>query len=199
MKTYYMKQGTPEWFAIRQGKMTASHATAIGNNGKGLETYIREIIQGLIHEPEQYTDKNIERGNELEPVARSVYEFENNVTVREVGFITYNDYSGCSPDGLIGLDGGLELKARNDKIHLGLLLGDKVSSSAVWQIQMCLLVTGRKWWDFGSYNPHFKQSLITHRFFPDAVKHEKLKEGLSAGEKMIKNILNNPNIKDELK
>jgi len=196
---YYMKQGTPEWFEIRKGRLTASHATAIGNNGKGLKTYVRDIVQNMIHEPDYYSNKDIERGNELEPIARALYEFQNNVSVIEVGFVTYNDYAGCSPDGLIGSDGGLELKARNDRIHLGLLLGDNVDSSAIWQIQMCLLVTGRKWWDFGSYNPNFKQSLFIKRFTPDAVKHEKLKEGLSAGEKMIKNILNNPNIKDELK
>ena len=200
MKTiiHDMLQGTPEWHEIRKRRMTASHGTAIGSNGKGLITYVREIVQAMIHEPPNYTNKDMDRGNELEPIARSVYEFENNVTVREVGFITYGDYAGCSPDGLVDNDGGLELKARNDKIHLGLLLGDKVDSGTIWQMQMCMLVTGRKWWDFGSYNPNFKQSLFKQRFLADPVKHEKLEAGLKAGEAMLKLLLENPNVINEL-
>ena len=196
---YGMKQGSPEWFAIRRGRLTASHATAIGNCGKGLTTYVRDIIQNMIKEPENYTNKDMERGNELEPIARQVYEFEYGVEVVEVGFITYGDYAGCSPDGLIGDDGGLELKARNDKIHLGLLLGDKVDSGTVWQMNFNMLVTGRKWWDFGSYNPNFKKSLIVQRFYPEIVKQDALINGIAKGVGLLKQLLENENIINELK
>lgn len=193
-----MIQGSPEWFEVRKGKMTASHGTAIAANGKGLVTYCREIVIAMISEPEHYVNKDMERGNEYEPIARQAYEFENNVTVQQVGFIEHNEYSGCSPDGLIGTDGGLEIKARNDKIHFGLLIGDAVDSGTQWQIQMNLLFTGRKWWDFCSYNPHFKMSLFQKRFYPDPIKQQKLKLGLVSGEKMIKELLQNENIKNEL-
>ena len=198
-------QQTPEWFAIKAGKMSASHATAIGNNGKGLETYCRQIVRDMICEKVSYTNKDMERGNELEPIGRITYEFENNCTVKQVGFITYSELVGCSPDGLIdnfafiGDDGGLELKARNDDIHFGLLLGDPVDSSTVWQMNMGMLITGRKWWDFGSYNPNFKQSLFVKRFYPDEAKFAALLKGFEIGEKMIKQLLEMPNIKNELK
>lgn len=192
-------QQSPEWFEIKKGKMSASHATAIGNCGKGLETYARQIVKDLIIERQNFTNKDIERGNELEPIARITYEFETGEKVKQIGFITYSEFVGVSPDGLINEDGGLELKARNDDIHLGLLLGDPVDSSAVWQMNMGMLITGRKWWDFGSYNPNFKQSLFVKRFYPDHVKFDSLLKGFDIGEKLIRHLLNNPNIQKELK
>ena len=132
-------QQTPEWFEIKKGKMSASHATAIGNCGKGLETYVRQIVKDLIVEKVNFSNKDIERGNELEPIARITYEFETGEKVKQIGFISYSDFVGVSPDGLINEDGGLELKARNDDIHLGLLLGDSVDSSAIWQMNMSML------------------------------------------------------------
>jgi len=197
-------QQTPEWDEVKKLKMSASHATAIGNCGKGLETYIRQLVRDMIIKRETYTNKDMERGNELEPIARLTYEFERNCTVKQIGFITYSDYVGVSPDGLIddyefiGDNGGLELKARNEDIHFGLLLGDPVDSSAVWQMNMSMLVTGRKWWDFGSYNPNFKQSLFIKRFYPDQKKFDLLLKGFEIGESMIKDLLSNPNISKEL-
>jgi len=199
MIIHMMPQQTPEWFAVKSGKMSASHATAIGNNGKGLDTYIRQIVKEMIcGKKEGYTNKDIERGNELEPIARMSYEFEYSCTVNQVGFIEHNEFIGCSPDGLINEDGGLELKARNEDIHFGLLLGDSVDSSAIWQMNMCMLITGRKWWDFGSYNPNFRQSLFIQRFTPDISKFEKLLIGFAKGEQMIRELLSNPNIQKEL-
>jgi len=191
-------QQSPEWFELKKCKMSASHATAIGNCGKGLETYIRSLVKELIIERQSYTNKDIERGNELEPIARLTYEFETGCTVKQIGFITYSDYVGCSPDGLVNNDGGIELKARNDDIHFGLLLGDSVDSSTVWQMNMCMLVTGRGWWDFGSYNPNFKQSLFIKRFYADESKFSALLKGFEIGERMIKELLEIPNIKNEL-
>lgn len=74
--------------------MTASHATAIGNNGKGLETYILEMMAESYSsgEKERYSNEHTERGNELEGQARSIYELENMVTVDQVSFIEYNQY-----------------------------------------------------------------------------------------------------------
>jgi len=88
-----IEQGTEEWFSVRKGRMTASCARAIGNNGKGLETYILELVADYYStgEKEQYTNEHIERGNELEPIARSVYELETGRKVDEVGFIAVGE------------------------------------------------------------------------------------------------------------
>lgn len=190
MKIHNFEQGTPEWFKVRELKLTASHATAIANCGKGLDTYVVKLISEYYSSAEKTNieTKDTERGNEYEPVARSVYEFENNVTVEQVGFIEHNEFVGCSPDGLVGEDGGLEIKCVNDENYVYYLLdGEKeIKSDYIWQIQMNLLITGRKWWDLVIYNPNFKNSMLTFRIFPVEEKFEKLREGFKLGVEKIK-------------
>ena len=63
---------------------------------------------------------------------------------------------------------------------------------------MNMLICKTKWWDFVSYNPNFKQSLFVKRFYPDQIKHNALLNGFKIGEKMIRNLLENENVKNEL-
>ena len=199
MKIYNFEQGTEEWFSIKKLKFSASDATAIGNKGAGLETLIKKkVLETIVEKKDNYTDEHIERGNELEPIARAKYEFEKGVEVLEVGFIEYNDYCGCSPDGLVNQDGGIEIKARNDEKHFDFILGSKLDSGTDWQIQMSLFITGRKWWDFISYNPNFKQSIVIIRIYPDEERQLKIKEGIDYAVKKLKQILENKNVVLEL-
>ena len=195
MKIHEIKQQSPEWFNVRKLKATASHATAIGNCGKGLDTYVLEIVAEYLSsaDKEQFSNKHTDRGNELEPQARAIYELTTGKDVKQVGFIEHNDYVGCSPDGLIDDDGGLEIKCIDDVGYLKMLLGEEISSDYQWQIQMNLLITGRKWWDFVAYNPNFKQSIIIKRVVPDKDKQEKLSNGFILAENKIKEILNKLN------
>jgi hypothetical protein len=190
-----IEQGTPEWFELRKGKLTASNATAIAAASAGLTTYCKEIVLELIGiEKEHYTNSDIERGNELESIARSSYEFQTGNEVKEVGFITNDLYknAGMSPDGLIGLDGGCEIKARNDIKHFSLILGE-TKEIPVNQIQMSLMISERKWWDFISFNPNFKNPLFIKRIYPDLKYFEKLKAGIDKGNKLIEQMLNDYN------
>jgi len=191
VRYHNIEQGTPEWFELRKGKLTASNATAIGANGAGLVTYCKEIVLELIGiEKEHYTNSDIERGKELESIARSSYEFQTGYEVEQVGFITNDLYknAGMSPDGLIGLDGGCEIKARNDIKHFSLILGE-TKEIPVNQIQMSLLISERKWWDFISFNPNFKNPLFIKRIYPDLKYFEKLKSGIIEGNKLIEQML----------
>lgn len=185
-------QGSDEWHAIRKGKMTASHAQEIGNNGKGLDTYIYEVMAGQYSSGEVgfYTNKHMERGVELEGAARAMYELENDCTVQQVGFIEYNEYVGCSPDGLIGEDAGVEIKCHADVAHFKMILGgvDEIESKYRWQIQMNLLITGRKKWFYVAYNPNFEKSLLVFEILPDEEMHAKLLAGFALGEAKIKAI-----------
>jgi len=192
MKVHNCEQQSPEWFEIRKGKMTASHAQAIGNCGKGLGTYIIDLMSSYYSsgENDNYTNKHMERGNELEPIARDMYELETGNTVVEVGFVEIDEYTGYSPDGLVEKEGGNEYKSEDDKAHFEMILnGEKaINSKYIWQVQMCLFLSKRKWWDLSFYNPNFECSLITFRIYPDKEKFEKLKEGLKKGKEMIKEI-----------
>lgn len=181
-----IEQGTPEWFAIRSGKMTASHAQAIGNVGKGLETYIYDLVaeEYSSAEKEQFSNEHTERGNELESTARGIYELENMVDVNQVTFVEYNDYVGCSPDGLVGEDGLIEIKCPNDTEYLKyLIFGEgQIDTKYIWQCQMQMLVTDRKWNDLIIYNPNFNKSMLVFRINPDKDMFEKLLNGFEVGK-----------------
>jgi len=193
MLIHSLEQGTPEWFAIRKGKMTASHAQAIGNDGKGLDTYIFKIMAEEYSSGEvvHFSNDHTDRGNELEGVARSLYEMENDVIVEQVGFIEHDNYVGCSPDGIMtGQKGGLEIKCKDDIKHFKLLInGDKeIESGHVWQVQMNLLITGFEWWDYVAYNPNFEKSIFIKRFYPDPEKFDALLKGFKSGIEKIEKI-----------
>jgi putative phage-type endonuclease len=196
-----IEQQSPEWFAIRKGKMTASHAQAIGNAGKGLETYIYDLVaeEYSSAEKEQFSNEHTERGNELEEVARGIYELENNVDVEQVTFIEYDEYVGCSPDGLVGKNGLIEIKSPNDTEYLKyLIFGEgQIDTKYIWQCQMQMLVTGRSWNDLVIYNPNFKKSMLVYRIIPDKEKFEKLLNGFEVGKKLILEI--KEKLKNELK
>lgn len=183
-----VEQGSEDWFLLREGLLTASNAVPIGANGAGLKTYCKKVVtESLGIERIHFTNPDIERGNELEPIGRTAYEIERGVDVVECGFITNDELEGvgASPDGLIGEDGGIEIKARNDEKHLSLILGEEKEIPNP-QIQMTLLITGRKWWDFVSFNPNFGKPLFIKRIYPDKVYFEKLKLGIYTGRKLIK-------------
>lgn len=190
MVTYHnIQQGSPEWDEIRKGKLTASHATAIAANGKGLNTYCKKIAVATLAIPEKrYISKDMERGIELETFARQYYEFETSQNVDEVGFVENAKFKnvGCSPDGIVNSDGGIEIKARNNEKHFDLILGE-TKEIPFNQIQMTLLITERKWWDFVSYNPNFKEKpIFIYRVLPDLDYHKKLIAGFEKGNELIK-------------
>lgn len=119
-------QRSEEWHNLRKGKLTASEAQTIAANGKELETYVYEIItEKYSNNKDTYTSKDMQRGIELEEQARMTYEIENE-KVEEVGFIELDEFVGCSPDGLILEEGGLEIKCVNDVNFFKLLIdGEK--------------------------------------------------------------------------
>jgi len=185
-----IEQGTEAWFNARAEKMTASNARAIGNNGAGLKTYINNLMAETYSSAikESYTNEDMERGNELEALARTVYEIETGNEVEEVGFIELDEFTGCSPDGLIGEDGGLEIKCLKDEKYFKVLLEgiETVLSDYIWQIQMCLYVSDRKWWDLVLYNPNYKKSILILKVYPDKKYIDKLIIGLETGKEKIK-------------
>jgi len=191
-----IEQRSQEWFRLRQEHpLTASEAQAIGNQGKGLETLVWGQLSAKYStgEVDSYTNKDLERGIELEAQARSLYELETGNVVEEVGFVTNDEvskYAGASPDGLVGKDGLLEIKCFEDKKHFKMMLEKEIEieSAYEWQIQMQLLITGRKWCDFVAYSPNYKKSLLIKRVFPDKEKQDAIKKGLVIGEKLIKEI-----------
>jgi putative phage-type endonuclease len=189
MKYHYdIIQGSEEWFKLRSSRITASHAQAIGSCGKGLDTYIRQILSEELSsaEKENYTNEDMDRGNELEDQARSIYELETGNKVKEVGGVSEGDFLWVSPDGLVGDDGGIEIKCLKDTTYTSLLIDEKIETKWIWQIQMNLLVMKRDWIDFVAYNPNFKRSMYIKRIEPEKEMFEALEKGFKKGQELYK-------------
>ena len=191
MIIHTMPQRTEEWYDIRRGKMTASNAAAIATGGKGLETYIYQILAEKYSSNRDpgYCSQDKMRGIELEDQARQTYEIERE-EVKQVGFVEMDEFTGCSPDGLVGDMGGIEIKCPNDANYFRLLVdGDKaIDTRYIWQVQMAMLITGRERWDIINYNPNFDQNMVGTRIERDREKQEKLIIGIARGKKLIQEL-----------
>ena len=164
-------QGSPEWFAARCGKVTASRiADVIAKTrsgwGASRGNYMAELIaERLTGTPaETYTSAAMQRGIDTEPQARAAYEFFTDATVETVGFVAHHDIpeSGASPDGLVGKDGVLEIKCPNTATHIDTLLTEKIPDKYIVQMQWQMACSGRKWCDFVSFDPRLPQKLCLY-------------------------------------
>lgn len=192
MVIHRMEQGSEEWKTIRKGLMTASNAQAISANGKGLVTYITDLVAEKYSKgiAEGFKNTYMEYGTELEPVARSMYELQQSVKVEQIGFVEVDEYTGCSPDGFVGDDGMIEIKCHQDKKHFRLIVNgiDEIDSGYVWQVQMNLMLTGRKWCDLICYNPNYEQELVIFRIEPDQEAFAQLRAGIEKGKALIQEL-----------
>lgn len=178
-----IEQGTAEWHAIRAGVPTASNfgkiVKANGSKSDQAKTYIHQLVgERLLGRTEEgFKSEWMERGNEVEGEARALYEFISGNDVDQVGFIKMdNPLCGCSPDGLIGADGGLEIKCPKLSTHINYALGGKLPSDYHRQVMGSLFVSGRKWWDFMSYYPGLDPFVI--RVYPDQAFFGMLRQAL---------------------
>lgn len=159
------KQGSEGWLRDRVGKVTASRLSDVLAGGKGATraNYLAELVVGrLTGEPEEpYENAAMKRGKELEPLARSLYELTRGVDVVETGFVDHPtmEMCGASPDGLVGTDGGVEIKCRNKAKHIAYWITGEISKDDMCQVQWEMECTGRKWWDFIAYHPAFPAHL----------------------------------------
>lgn len=186
------EQRTPEWYALRVGIPTAScfhHVMAKGRGSAPSVTrgnYVVDVaLEILTGEPQEsdYSNRHMERGQEHEPLALMRYELLSQVMLREVCFIRHQELAaGCSPDALVDDDGMVEVKCPIPRIHAEYLLLDTVPSAYWWQVQGQLLITGRAWCDFVSFNASFPEPLQLHiiRARPDPDARAQLLAGLKA-------------------
>lgn len=161
-------QGTDAWKQLRVGKVTASRvADIIAKTKSGYSTsranYAAQLISELLTgtPAESYTNAAMQHGIDTEPHARSAYEFYQGDRVEQVAFIHHPriEQSGCSPDGLVGADGLVEIKCPNTATHLETLLGQSVPGKYETQIMWQLACTGRGWCDFVSYDPRLPEHM----------------------------------------
>lgn len=154
-----MEQRTQEWFEARKGRITASSVGAILGHAPYAtrDDIMRRMVREYHGAPEEF-EGNIatEYGTRNEAGALTEYIMETGNEVRAVFFVEREHWAGCSPDGFIGEDGGLEIKCpfglRKDEAPAFKTL--KEQPHYYDQIQFSLWVTGRKWWDFYQWSPN---------------------------------------------
>lgn len=163
-----MDQRTPEWFAARLGKATASRIADVMAKTKvgyaaSRENYLMELALERITNTQapSFTNAAMQWGVDTEPAARAAYEAATGNFVTEVGMVDHPSIpmSGASPDGLVGDDGLIEIKCPESKQHLKNLSTRKPDSKYIFQMQWQMACTGRKWCDFVSYDPRFPHHL----------------------------------------
>lgn len=181
------EQRSPEWFAARLGLATGSKFSDVLAGGKGLtrKAYAVQLALEIVtgKQAETFTNQAMQDGTEREPIARALYEAHTGNFVDEVGFCRHDSIEcGVSPDGLIDEDGGLEIKCPKASTHAGYLAIPAEPSTYTAQIQGCMWVTGRAWWDFVSYHPDFPENaqLIVRRIKRDSDYIVKLEQAVKA-------------------
>jgi hypothetical protein len=169
------KQGTLEWLQARRGIPTASQFDRILTPktmklSAAADDYICELIGDMLRltppAAEGYLSPAVQHGIETEAEARRWYSLEADADVQQVGFVLSDDGRfGCSPDGLVGDDGGLELKCPQPKHQIKYLLAGTLPDEYRAQVHGSLIVTGRAYWSFASYCPGLPPLLL--RIEPD--------------------------------
>ena len=174
MIEYPCTQGSTEWSEARLGIPTTSAfkriLTPMGAPSSSSDAYLAELLaEWALGEPiTEFTGTEwTERGQFLEKDALAFYSFHRDLDVETVGFL-YRDgdrMSGCSPDGLVGEDGLLELKCPGAGKHLLWLSRGHVPHEHKMQVQGALWVSGKAWVDFMSFYPSLPPLIV--RVMPD--------------------------------
>lgn len=165
-----VQQGSNEWLALHIGKPTASEFHNLVDtkfeqrNGAMPHTYLcKKVAEAYRGQPlPGFGSWATEQGQILEEEARAFYDIEYGERVEQVGFVE-DDLGrfGCSPDGLIGDDGGIEIKCPETHTHVSYLLKGTLPNDYSAQVHFSIFVTGRKWWKFFSYRRKFPPLLLT--------------------------------------
>ena len=164
-------QGTPEWLAARAGSVGASQIadvmakTKTGWGAARANLAARLVAERLTGAPQDtFTNAAMDWGRDNEAAAREAYEFVQGVKVVEVGLYRHPVIAGthASPDGLVGEDGLVEIKAPNTATHIATLRGAPIADRYVKQIQWQMAVIGKNWCDFVSYDPRMPVEMQLH-------------------------------------
>ena len=161
-------QGSPEWLEVRLGKPGGTSFCDIvlrdGKRAAGrtklLYRLASEILSG--ETTPGFQNAACLRGTELEPEARSAYELITGADVVQVGYVFADESRrwGCSPDGLVGDDGLVEIKCPLAHTHVEYMDRGKLPSKYWHQVHGQMAVTGRQWCDFLSFHPNIRPFLL---------------------------------------
>lgn len=209
-----ISQGSAEWLADRAGFCTASRfkdvlAKIKAGEAASRRTYRLQLAtERLTGQPcETFKNAAMEWGTATEPFARAAYEAARTVMVDETGFLRHPtvQFVGCSPDGLVDRDGGVEIKCpHNSMVHVETLESGMPTEHRA-QVQGAMWVTGRAFWDFVSYDPRLPShlQLYVERIDRDeafiAALSTEVAHFLNEVDAMVKRLNERPTLADQLR
>ena len=180
-----VSQNSEEWFNLRVGMVTTSNfGKFMANYGKSFgEPAMRyafkiakEQVMGVKDEEDSYTNKHIENGHIWEPIAKEEYEQRTFSNVLNGGFCQSSKYKnvGGSPDGLVGNNGGIEIKSVIDWTQRNTIKRGTFDPAYKWQILGNIWLCGLDWLDFISYGYTYTddKKLFIHRVHKDEYQDE---------------------------
>lgn len=166
------EQRSAEWYALRAGMPTASEfsklITSDGTPSKSAAGYALTLAGEMFagrtldaFEGTQWT----ERGREMEDEAIRRYQFDRDLDVDPVGFVTDDaKRAGCSPDGFVGKDGLVEVKCLKAENHIKAILyyqkHGRCPTDYVQQTQGQMWICERLWCDLIFYHPELPLLVI---------------------------------------
>ena len=167
-------QRSPDWFAARIGKVTASRVADLMARTKSgpaasRANYMSELLCERLtgRRADSFTSAAMQWGIDTEAEARTRYAEATGNAVIETGFVDHPriDMFGASPDGEIGPDGLIEIKCPLTATHLDMMLTEAAPTKYLIQMQVQMACTGRKWCDFVSYDPRLppEMAIWIHR------------------------------------
>lgn len=162
-----IEQGTPEWLNLRLGLITCSQIDVIRVDGVGAQDYVNALAyERITGESSSVFNGNqwTERGHELEPIARELYQEKTGLSVYEIAFVKNKGF-GYSPDGLILRPttapedrcvfwGAIEIKAKQPAEQIKILRSNEIPKKHLDQLHGGLLCAELEWIDFVSYCPN---------------------------------------------
>ena len=186
-----IKQNTDEWLELRGGRLTSSKLGVImANYGKAFGEPAKKYAVNIAIEQitgkaieSTYTNEHMQRGHEQEPIARMMYEEEMFCDVDEGGFFK-SEFVGCSPDGLVGDNGVIEIKSVIATTQFATIKRQNIDPSYRWQCVGNLKFTDRDWIDYISYCSEFPEDkqLFVYRLKKEDCKDEFKMLDLRIGE-----------------
>ncbi len=163
-----VEQGSIEWKLLKIGKVSASRMadllakTKTGASASRAKYMAQLLCERMTGEPtEFFTSQAMQRGTEIEPVARAAYEAENFISVDQVAWVEHPTIpmAGCSPDGVVGEHGLIEIKCKEIHNHLDTILNDRIDPDHQAQMMWQMACTGRQWCDYVCFDDRAPEGL----------------------------------------
>ena len=177
IKIYTYEQRSPEWYKVREGKITASDITSIlgtiGNaktlqaiDNKALELAI-ESVHGMIED--NYINFDMQRGIDNEPSAFDClfdYLSLQFVNLSKIGFVELNEHIGASPDALASNNYNGEIKCPSPKNYFKFIAKGEIPQKYYDQMQHQMYCTNTDGTYFVNYCVHMNKEYVDIRIVP---------------------------------